>query len=123
MAVVSAFTASLGHNGMIDVFAIGNPGNDGNGTTVFLTQAMPGQQWPDWADLGKPGVGAIEVQSITGPDRYGHLLARSGDYHLWVTLREDNDDFSFWARPGRPAARGPGRPDGVRLDVRRHHQQ
>ena len=112
MAVVSAFTASLGHNGMIDVFAIGNPGNDGNGTTVFHIQAMPGQQWPAWADLGKPGVGAIEVQSITGPDRYGHLLARSGDYHLWVKLREDDDDLFYWVDLGVPL---PAAPDDPRV--------
>ncbi|MFY9926579.1 MAG: hypothetical protein WAK82_01125 [Streptosporangiaceae bacterium] len=102
MAETSAFTASLGHNGLIDIFAIGEPGNDSNGTAVFLAQAAPGQEWPPWDDLGKPGVGAIDVQSITGPDGYGHLLARSGDYHLWVKLRDDKDDWSFWTDLGVP---------------------
>jgi hypothetical protein len=110
MAETSAFTASLGHNGLIDIFAIGEPGNDGNGTSVFLAQAAPGQEWPPWADQGKPGVGAIDVQSITGPDGYGHVLARSGDYHLWVKLRDDKDDLSFWTDLGVPPPAAPDDP-------------
>lgn len=37
MPEISAFTASLGHNGLMDVFAIGAPGDDHNGTAVFLS--------------------------------------------------------------------------------------
>jgi hypothetical protein len=110
MAETSAFTASLGHNGLIDIFAIGEAENDGNGTAVFLARAAPGQEWPPWADLGRPGVGAIGVQSITGPDGYGHVLARSGDYQLWVKLRDDDDDLSFWTELGVPPPAAPDDP-------------
>ena len=110
MSEISAFTASLGHNGWIDVVAIGAPGNDGNGTAVYLTRTAPGQPGSPWTSLGQPGVGAIGVQSITGPDRYGHLLARSGDYHLWVNVREDNDDFYDWAELGVPPPAAPDDP-------------
>jgi len=110
MSEISAFTASLGHNGRIDVVAIGALGNDGNGTAVYLTRTAPGQPGSPWTDLGKPGVGAIGVQSITGPDGYGHLLARSGDYQLWVNVREDNDDFYGWAELGFPPPAAPDDP-------------
>ena len=52
MSEIYAFTASLGHNGLIDVFAIGDPGDDDSGTAVFLSRAVPGEQWPPWADAG-----------------------------------------------------------------------
>jgi hypothetical protein len=45
MSEIYAFTASLGHNGLIDVFAIGDPGDDDSGTAVFLSRAAPGEQW------------------------------------------------------------------------------
>jgi hypothetical protein len=44
MAEIYAFTASLGHNGLIDVFAIGDPGDDDSGTAVFPSRAAPGEQ-------------------------------------------------------------------------------
>jgi hypothetical protein len=34
MPEIYAFTASPGHNGLIDVFAIGDPGDDDSGTAV-----------------------------------------------------------------------------------------
>jgi hypothetical protein len=110
MSEIYAFTASQGRNGLIDVFAIGDFGSDHNGTAVFHAQAAPGQQWPPWANLGTPGVGAVAVQSITGPDRYGHLLARSGGNDLWVRMREDNDDFSDWTKLGVPPPAAPDDP-------------
>ena len=78
MSEIYAFTASPGHNGLIDVFAIGDPGDDDSGTTVFLSRAAPGERWPPWASAGLPDLGAIGLQSIAGPDRYGHILARAG---------------------------------------------
>lgn len=112
MSEIFGFTASLGRNGLIDVFAVGDVDltSDNTGTAVFRAQAAPGQQWSPWASVGKPGAGAIAVQSITGPDGYGHLLARSADDHMWVSVHEDNDDddFSDWTDLSAPA---PGAPD------------
>ena len=59
MSEIYAFTASPGHNGLIDVFAIGDPGDDDSGTAVFLSRAAPGGQWPPWANAGLPDLGAI----------------------------------------------------------------
>lgn len=75
MSQIYALTASLGHNGLIDVFAIGDPGDDDRGTGVFLSREASGEQWPPWANAGIPDQGAIGLQSIAGHDRYGHILA------------------------------------------------
>lgn len=109
MSEISAFTASLGHNGRIDVFAIGAPGNDGNGTAVYLTRTAPGQPGSPWTSLGKPGVGAIGVQSITGPDGYGHLLARSGRlrHHRRGRLCRQQPAWDGHVHPVTPQRRGP----------------
>lgn len=113
MSEIYAFTASPGHNGLIDVFAIGDPGDDDSGTTVFLSRAAPGDQWPPWASAGLPDLGAIGLQGIAGPDGYGHILARAGgreaakDYgDLWFRERGENDDFSDWQGLGLPPPAG-----------------
>jgi hypothetical protein len=114
MSEIYAFTASLGHNGLIDVLAIGDPGNDDSGTAVFLSRAAPGEQWPPWADAGIPGLGATGLQSIAGRDGYAHILARAGgqkDYGaLWFRGLGENDDFSDWQELGRPTPAAPDDP-------------
>jgi hypothetical protein len=52
---------------------------------------------------GHPGPGAVGLQSIAGPDRYGHILARAGGHEaakdygdLWFRERGENYDFSDW---------------------------
>ena len=52
-----------GHNGRIDVFAIDAPGNDGNGTAVYLTRTAPSRPGSPWTNLGKPGVGPSACRS------------------------------------------------------------
>jgi hypothetical protein len=129
MAEIYAFTASLGHNGLIDVFAIGDPGDDDSGTAVFPSRAAPGEQWPPRANVGIPDLGAIGLQSVAGPDRYGHILARAGGREaakdhgdLWFRSAARTTTLRL-AGAGPPPARGPGRPDDIRLDVRSHHRR
>ena len=119
MPEIYAFTASPGHNGLVDVFAIGDPGDDDSGTAVFLSRAAPGGQWPPWANAGLPDLGAIGLQGIAGPDRYGHILARAagreaakdhGD--LWFRERGENDDIPDWQELTLPP---PAAPDDPRI--------
>jgi hypothetical protein len=117
MSEIYAFTASLGHNGLIDVFAIGDPGDDDSGTAVFLSRAAPGEQWSPWADAGVPDLGVIGLQSIASPARYGHILARAGGHEaakdygdLWFRECGENDDFSDWQGLGLPTPAAPGDP-------------
>ena len=111
MSLITSFTASLGHNGLIDVFAVGLPGPDSAGsgeagTKVWRArQKAPDGDWSPWSDIGKPGIGAIDVQSIVDADGHGHVLALAGGGHMWFMERNPGDDFTAadWQDLGVPS--------------------
>jgi hypothetical protein len=75
MFPITSFTASLGHDGNIDIFALAlSPqAQPGQGATVFRTrQKKAGGDWRPWANAGKPGHGAVGVRSITDIRGHGH---------------------------------------------------
>ena len=62
MFPITSFTASLGHDGNIDIFALAlSPqAPQGQGATVFrIRQKKAGGDWQSWANVGKPGHGAV----------------------------------------------------------------
>ena len=75
MFPITSFTASLGHDGNIDIFALAlSPqAQPGQGVPVFrIRQKKAGGEWPPWATAGKPGHGAVGARSIT--DSEGHEM-------------------------------------------------
>jgi hypothetical protein len=125
MPAITSFTASLGYNGLIDVFAVSDP--SGTGATVWRArQQSAGGHWSAWVSEDKPGSGAYQVRSILDPGGHGHVLANSGNGQLWFKERGWADDFSLWEDLGAPAAApepwgfiwmwGVAHPDG-RVDV------
>ena len=108
MSKITSFTASLGHNGLIDVFAVGPPGPTTAGTVVDGTkvwrarQKAPDGDWSPWSDAGHPGKGAIDVKSIVDADGHGHVLALAGGGHMWFMERKPGDDFAAWQDLGVP---------------------
>jgi hypothetical protein len=110
MSEVTSFTASLGHNGLIDVFAVGLPGPTSAGQGVAGTkvwharQKAPDGDWSPWSDAGHPGRGAIDVRSIVDADGHGHVLALAGGGHMWFLERKPDDDFTApkWQDLGVP---------------------
>lgn len=99
MFPITSFTASLGHDGNIDVFALAlSPqAQPGQGATVFrIRQKKAGGDWRPWANAGKPGHGAVGVRSITDFDGHGHTLAEGAAGHLWFKERRPDDTFSGW---------------------------
>ena len=57
MFPITSFTASLGHDGNIDIFALAlSPqAPQGQGTTVFrIRQKKAGGNWQPWANAGNP---------------------------------------------------------------------
>lgn len=102
MSPITSFTASLGHNGLIDVFAVSNP--NGTGSTVWRArQKSPGGQWSGWVSEGKPGRGAAWVQSVLDADKHGHVLAVTDAAQLWFKERTPTDTLSAWKALGGPA--------------------
>ena len=102
MFSITSFTASLGHDGNIDIFALAlSP--QGQGATVFrIRQKKAGGDWRPWANAGKPGHGAVEVRGITDIDGHGHVLAEGAAGHLWFNERRPDDSFSGWQALGVP---------------------
>jgi len=99
MFPITSFTASLGHDGNIDIFALAlSPlAPPGQGATVFrIRQKKAGGDWQPWANAGKPGHGAVGVRSITDTDGHGHTLAEGAAGHLWFSERRPDDTFSGW---------------------------
>ena len=99
MFPITSFTASLGHDGNIDIFALAlSPqAPQGQGTTVFrIRQKKAGGDWQPWADAGKPGHGAVGVRSITDITGHGHVLAEDAAGYLWFNERRPDDTFSGW---------------------------
>ena len=74
MSPITSFTASLGHNGLIDVFAVSDP--DAIGVTTWRSrQKTPGGDWSAWATEGKAGKGAAWLLSVLDAEKHGHVLA------------------------------------------------
>jgi len=100
MSEITSFTASLGHNGLIDVFAVGPPGpttagSGKAGTKVWhARQKAPDGSWSPWSDIGRPGIGAIDVRSIVDADGHGHVLALAGGGRMWFQERKPDDKFT-----------------------------
>ena len=110
MSEITSFTASLGHNGLIDVFAVGLPGPTSAGrgkagTKVWhARQKAPDGDWSPWSDAGHPGMGAIDVRSIVDADGHRHVLALAGGGRMWFRERKSDDDFTAptWQDLGVP---------------------
>ena len=105
MFPITSFTASLGHDGNIDIFALAlNPqAPPGQGATVFrIRQKKAGGDWHPWANAGIPGHGAVGVRSITDIAGHGHTLADGATGHLWFNERQADDAFSGWQALGVP---------------------
>ena len=105
MFSITSFTASLGHDGNIDIFALAlSPqAQPGQGAPVFrIRQKKAGGDWRPWANAGKPGHGAVEVRGITDIDGHGHVLADGAAGHLWFNERRADDTFSGWQPLGVP---------------------
>lgn len=105
MFPITSFTASLGHDGNIDIFALAlSPqAPQGQGATVFrIRQKKAGGDWQSWANAGKPGHRAVGVRSITDSDGHGHVLAEGAAGHLWFNERRTDDTFSGWQPLGVP---------------------
>jgi hypothetical protein len=77
MSPITSFTASLGHDGNIDIFALALSPQvpEGHGVPVFrIRQKNAGGEWQPWANAGKPGSGAVGLRSITDIAGHGHDL-------------------------------------------------
>jgi hypothetical protein len=112
MFPITSFTASLGHDGNIDIFALALSPHvpQGQGATVFrIRQKKAGGDWQPWANAGKPGHGAVVVRSITDIAGHGHVLAEGAAGHLWFNERRADDTFSGWQPLGVPPL-DPGSP-------------
>lgn len=95
MSPITSFTASLGHNGLIDVFAVSNF-NTVDSAVSRTRQKTPGGNWSAWVNEGKPGRGAGWVQSVLDADKHGHVLAVTDAAQLWFKERTPTDSFSAW---------------------------
>lgn len=95
MSPITSFTASLGHNGLIDVFAVSNF-NTVDSAVWRTRQKTPGGNWSAWVNEGKPGRGAGWVQSVLDADKHGHVLAVTDAAQLWFKERTPTDSFSAW---------------------------
>lgn len=104
MSPITSFTASLGHNGLIDVFAVSNPENI-DSTVWRARQKTPGGHWAAWANEGKPGRGAGWVQSVLDAEKHGHVLAVTDAAQLWFKERTPTDALSAWKPIGGPAVK------------------
>jgi hypothetical protein len=105
MFPITSFTASLGHDGDIDIFAVAlSPqAPKGQGVTVFrIRQKKAGGDWQPWENVGKPGHGAVGVRSITDVDGHGHTLVDNAAGYLWFNERQPDDTFSGWQPLGVP---------------------
>jgi hypothetical protein len=105
MFPITSFTASLGHDGNIDIFALAlSPqAQPGQGAPVFrIRQKKAGGDWQPWAKAGEPGHGAVGVRSITDIGGHGHVLAEGAAGHLWFNERRPDDAFSGWQPLGVP---------------------
>jgi hypothetical protein len=51
---------------------------------------------------GKPGRGAVWVQSVPDADKHGHVLAVSDASQLWFKERTPTDTWSAWKALGGP---------------------
>jgi hypothetical protein len=105
MLPITSFTAALGHDGNIDIFALAlSPqGPPGQGATVFrIRQKKAGGDWKSWTNAGQPGPGAVGVRSITDFDGHGHTLADDAAGHLWFGERQPDDTFPGWQALGVP---------------------
>jgi hypothetical protein len=103
MFPITSFTASLGYDGLIDVFAVAlDPDSQDGGTVWHARQAAASNAWSPWSDAGKPGVGAVGVRSTVDPNGHGHVLALAGRGALWFKERWPADQFSRWQPLGRP---------------------
>lgn len=101
MSPITSFTASLCHNGLIDVFAVSDPG--GIGVTVWRArQKTAGGDWSAWASEKKPGKGAAGLLSVLDAEKHGHVLAVTQDGQLWFKERTPTDSFSAWESLGLP---------------------
>jgi hypothetical protein len=122
MFPVASFTASRGHDELIDVFAVAyDP--DSEGGTVWQARQNSFGGWTAWMAAGTPGVGAVDVRSVLDAEGRGHVLALAGRGAVWFNERDPKDEFSGWLPLGRPAtdwmimdASGTTRLDG-RIDV------
>lgn len=101
MSPVTSFTASLGHNGMIDVFAVSNP-RAIHSAVWRARQRTPGGDWSAWVNEGKPGNGAGWLRSVLDADKHGHVLAVTDACQLWFKERTQTDSFSVWKPLGGP---------------------
>ena len=105
MFPITSFTASLGHDGNIDIFALdlSPQAPQGQGATVFrIRQKKAGGDWQPWASAGKPGHGAVGVRGITDIAGHGHVLADGAAGYLWFNERRPDDTFSGWQALGVP---------------------
>ena len=105
MFPITSFTASLGHDGNIDIFALSlSPQTPpGQGVAVFrIRQKKAGGDWQPWENVGKPGHGAVGVRSITDLDGHGHTLVDNAAGYLWFNERQPDDTFSGWQPLGVP---------------------
>ena len=102
MSPITSFTASLGYDGLIDIFAVALRPDSEGGTVWHARQAAASDAWSPWSDAGKPGVGAVLVRSTVDPAGHGHVLALAGRGALWFKERWPADQFSQWQPLGRP---------------------
>jgi hypothetical protein len=101
MSPITSFTASLGHNGLIDVFAVSN--SQVIDSTVWRArQKTPDGEWSAWVNEGKPGKGAGWVQSVLDTEKHGHVLALTDAAQLWFKERTPTDSLSAWKPLGGP---------------------
>lgn len=101
MSPITAFTASLGHNGLIDVFAVSNP-QVINSTVWRARQKTPGGDWSAWVNEGRPGKGAAWLLSVLDAEKHGHVLAVTDAAQLWFKERTPTDSLSAWKPLGGP---------------------
>lgn len=98
MFPITSFTASPGHDGNIDIFALAlSPqAQPGHGVSVFrIRQRRP---------VATGGPGPLRANPATGlsgcaasPTFDGHVLADGGAGHLWFNERKPDDTFSLRA--------------------------
>src|SRR5690348_15521192 len=92
MFPITSFTASLGHDGNIDFFALAlSPqAQPGQGVPVFrIRQKKAGGEWHPWTAAGKSGHGAVGVRGITDSEEHEMLgpSQRSSQHSDPGTLR------------------------------------
>ena len=72
MFPIPSFTASLGHDGNIDIFALALSPRAQPGPVFRIRQKKAGGEWQPWTAADKSGHGAVGVRSIT--DSEGHEM-------------------------------------------------